>query len=190
MQVGGKRSWRLCMAQTTYWDKAAKDPEVDIKYISDVDTDICLKDLGILKGEVLEIGCGVGRLLKDGDYGVDISANMLEIAFKRKPKCHFSLITDGSIPHVSSFFDTVFTYLVFQHLKPDEVQNYMNEAYRVLKKGGVFKFQFIQGTEREPLSNHYTIGEITQMLAIAGFGKATFKKSKAHFLWTIAEVTK
>lgn len=175
---------------TNYWNTAALHKNVDDLYISDISTELCKKDLGKLSGKVLEIGCGVGRLMEDGYYGIDISKNMLDIAKKRKPQCHFKLCTD-TIPYKDSLFDTVYCYLVIQHLKPDEVQKYFNEVYRVLKLGGWFKFQFIEGTEREPLSNHYTFEDITKFAEEAGFQYGGIvHESFAHDLWTIVSIQK
>lgn len=171
-----------------YWDKAALDPEVDKKYICDVDTELCLQDLGELKGKVLEIGCGVGRLLKDDWFGVDTSLEMIKLAAVRT-KATVALIFNGVLPFEDYSFDNVFTYLLFQHLKPKEVENYVQEAYRVLKKGE-FVFQFIEGKEREPLSNHYSKEEMTSILKNAGFKKIVFKESVAHELWTMCRATK
>lgn len=178
------------MNPTQYWDQVANDPDVDNKYICDIPIEDCLKDIGKLQGKVLEIGSGVGRLLQPGWYGIDLSANMLAIAnIRTGGKCYFKK-TDGDIPYSNEYFDSIFCYLVLQHLKPDEVKRYISEAYRALKTNGIFKFQFIQGTEREPLSNHYTTDEISRWLTEAGFESVTYKPSKAHYLWTIAEVQK
>lgn len=171
-----------------YWDQNALDPDVDIKYISDVSVKLCRKDLGKLNGEVLEIGCGVGRLLKSGWWGIDISQNMLDIANKRKPECGYKHTDGRSIPFEDEKFDVVFCYLVFQHLPKDAVEIYINEAYRVLKPGGKFIFQCILGTEDEPFSKHldpewldYKLGE---------YSSYSLKDSVAHHQWAIYEAIK
>lgn len=173
------------MNTTDYWNKAALDPDVDNKYICDIDTELCLKDLGQMNGDVLEIGCGVGRLMKAGYWGVDISIEMISIANKRKPECGFKHMVNGVIPFDDNEFDHVYSYLVFQHLKPDEVQQYMNEAHRVLRSKGQFQFQYIDGTEREPLSNHYKTSELMDMMTNAGFKSVWYQQSVAHELWWI-----
>lgn len=178
------------MNTVEYWDNAAKDPQVDIKYISDVDTELCLKDLGKLDGNVLEIGCGVGRLMSPGFWGVDVSVNMLEIANKRKPECGFKHTTSGILPFEDKSFDTVYSYLLFQHLKVSEILSYIKESYRVLKTKGVLKFQFIVGDESEPLSNHYQQQRIESILNSCGFDFVSFRSSVAHELWTICEARK
>lgn len=173
------------MTSKEYWDTAALDPQVDDKYICDIDTKLCLRDLGAMTGDVLEIGCGVGRLLKDGYYGIDISENMIRIAKNRKPRSYCTISINGAIPYAKNSFDNVYCYLVFQHLKPYEIQQYIKEAYRVLKVGGKFVFQYIQGTEREPLSNHYTQTEMTAYLQDTGFNTVFSRQSVAHELWSI-----
>ncbi len=103
----------------------------------------------------LEIGCGIGRMTRylaeifEHVHAVDISGEMIQMARKRladlpNVSCHetngidLSLFSDG-------MFDFVFSFIVFQHIPSREViLNYIRESYRVLKKGGVFKFQ-VQG---------------------------------------------
>jgi SAM-dependent methyltransferase len=101
--------------------------------------------------EVLEIGCGVGRLLVPlakrvaVAHGVDISAVMIE-----KSKTYAAdtpnvktVLTDGTFAHLAdASLDFVFSFIVFQHI-PDRtpIRRYVEEAARVLKPGGVFRFQ-------------------------------------------------
>lgn len=174
--------------EKNYWNENALDKEVDSKYIADVPTKLCLQDLGELEGRVLEIGCGVGRLLQDGWYGIDISTNMLQIAKQRQPNAKYLSTTGRTIPFKDNVFDNVYSYLVFQHLEPNAVKSYIDESYRVLKNGGMLTFQFITGTEREPFSNHYSKQEIKRFLA--EWAEVTFKQSKAYKGWTICTAKK
>jgi len=159
-----------------YWNKAAGDPDVDKKYICDVLDDAFLKILGNPKGKVLEIGCGVGRLMKDGYYGIDISHEMIDIAKKRKPNCHFKVNDGRTIPYSDNFFDFVYCVLVFQHIPLDAVLGYVEEVRRVLKTGGMFIFQYIEGNEDEPFSKHH-------YLSPSGFFLKK-KKGLIHPQWT------
>ncbi len=99
----------------------------------------------------LEIGCGVGRLLVPLAArvahvgGVDISDVMIRKARKfcgghrnitaRTTKGDLAGFADGSL-------DLVFSFIVFQHI-PDRtaIRRYVEEAARVLRPGGVFRFQ-------------------------------------------------
>ncbi len=96
----------------------------------------------------LEIGCGPGRLLVPmsrhfGEiHGVDISAEMAALARERLrgiPHASVDVASgDGLGMFSSDYFDFVYSYAVFQHI-PDAgvIRNYIREARRVLKPGGV-----------------------------------------------------
>lgn len=176
------------MEEKDYWDRNALDHEVDVKYISDISTELCLQDLGEMSGEVLEIGCGVGRLLQDGWYGIDTSENMLEIARKRNPKLKLFNGDGRTLPYDDNQFDHVYSYLVFQHIPKDAVAGYIKEAHRVLKKGGRLAFQCILGNEDEPFSKHLDLGFLKENLNI--YSRHSAKQSVAHDSWMIFEATK
>jgi len=98
---------------------------------------------------ILEIGCGAGRLLKPiaenyrWVYGADISEEMIKIAKLRlfDYKNVYLAVTNGkTLPWIDNTFNLVFSYAVFQHVKSyDVVEQNFSEAYRVLKRGGIFK---------------------------------------------------
>jgi SAM-dependent methyltransferase len=101
--------------------------------------------------KVLEIGCGIGRLLRffallfDEVHGIDVSPEM--IAQSKEYLAQFPNVTtccgDGSSlsPFENQTFDFVFSYVVFPHI-PDKdiIRQYIHETKRVLKPGGLFKF--------------------------------------------------
>ena len=101
--------------------------------------------------EVLEIGCGVGRLLVPlalrvaVAYGVDISPVMIAKSKEYAADAGNvkTALTDGSFRHLpDTSLDFVFSFIVFQHI-PERapIRRYVEEAARVLKPGGVFRFQ-------------------------------------------------
>jgi len=130
-----------------FWDRVAHGKNIRHEFIVDKrlkDKDFIKLLKPLLKGYTLEIGCGIGRLSELYDCGIDISRGML----KKAPKGKEYKVCDGrSIPYPDETFSSVFCVLVFQHI-PD-IQSYIDEAYRVLKPGGKFIFQFIQGNSRE-----------------------------------------
>ena len=100
----------------------------------------------------LEIGCGPGRLMRPLSrhfkeiHGVDVSDAMIELARQRLRG------TPNAFPHHSSGsdlklfpgekFDYVYSYAVFQHIPSSEVVfQYLREARRVLKTGGILRCQ-------------------------------------------------
>ncbi len=100
----------------------------------------------------LEIGCGPGRLMRplsrhfDEIHGVDISGEMIRLATERlrgTPNAHAHTSSGADL---SAFgddqFDFVYSYAVFQHIPSREVVfNYLREARRVLKPGGILRCQ-------------------------------------------------
>jgi ubiquinone/menaquinone biosynthesis C-methylase UbiE len=100
----------------------------------------------------LEIGCGIGRLLKPLSgrvgrvIGVDVSPEMVRMAARvlglvpsveviRGDGRSLSGIPDQSI-------DFCYSYVVFQHLPDVEIlKDYFHEVARVVVPGGIFRFQ-------------------------------------------------
>lgn len=104
---------------------------------------------------VLEIGCGAGRVTRAlarlfGEvYGVDISGEMIQqakAALADYPNAHVyqNNGTDLSVlPDLE--MDFAFSSIVFQHIPSrDIIGNYVREVNRILRPGGLFKFQ-VQG---------------------------------------------
>ena len=107
---------------------------------------------------VLEIGCGVGRLLRPlaarvaRVVGVDVSAGMLDRARDYcggLPNVHLEL-TDGSLDFLpDAGFDFVFSHIAFQHLpRKAYAERYFRDAFRVLAPGGIFRVQ-VDGRSRQ-----------------------------------------
>ena len=102
--------------------------------------------------KVLEIGCGVGRILIpmsekfQESVGVDISQEMVSIGkqkTKNNPNCKILLNNGINLSDLSSnYFDFCYSFIVFQHIpKKQIVKNYIKEVARVLKPGSYFRFQ-------------------------------------------------
>ncbi|MGI0056358.1 MAG: class I SAM-dependent methyltransferase [Nitrosarchaeum sp.] len=120
------------------------------------------------KMQVLEIGCGIGRILIPMSkifgkvIGVDISPAMLKICKTKTQKysnivlyenngVELDMIKDNSI-------DFCYSVVVFQHIPEKSIiQNYLKEIKRVLKTGGIFKFQVRGVTSRTPDSSGSTV---------------------------------
>jgi len=97
----------------------------------------------------LEIGCGIGRMTRcfaqefAEVIGVDVSPTMIEQARKSQlPRAHFLAgsgqdlagVADGSV-------DFAFSFIVFQHIpEKNAILRYVEEAGRVLRPGGLFRF--------------------------------------------------
>lgn len=102
---------------------------------------------------ILEIGCGVGRLMRNlsedcGEiHGVDISDEMIRLGHEWLagiPHAHLHVTTESDLrAFASDSFDVVYSYAVMQHL-PGHILfwRYLHEAFRVLKVGGILVAQF------------------------------------------------
>lgn len=114
-------------------------------------------------GRVLDVGCGTGRMarpltkyLKGGSYdGIDIVARSVRWCQKaytpRHPNFHFHFTdiynkaynpagkfqaSEYRFPFEDASFDFVFLTSVFTHMLPPDMENYLSEVTRVLKRGG------------------------------------------------------
>jgi len=96
---------------------------------------------------ILDVGCGTGFMLKLARpyfmelYGVDITPAMLAKAknkFKndRSGKIHLDLSSSEDLKFADRHFDVVSAYGFLHHL--ERIEKTLSEAYRVLKKGGIF----------------------------------------------------
>lgn len=181
-----------------YWDKYAQSPDVDRLYISDVSTEECIRALNLedsYLNNILEVGCGIGRLMdalpdsaliyEANPWGVDISLDMLDEGQKRHGWNHQFIVNDGrTIPFTDGFFEFVYCVLVFQHLPGEAIRSYIKETYRVLQPQGIFRFQYIEGTEQEPFSRHYNPETMRRWLTDEGFEITQQDRALVHKQWS------
>lgn len=177
--IGGPRFWRRLVSRwwrpdarmQREWEQRAQADafgyigrgyaEDDARFWSSGETDVArllLDGLECAPGAaVLEIGCGVGRLLRPlaqrfaTVHGVDIAPGMIArgrelLADRPNVRLH---VTDGSLPMIAAAsLDLVCSFVVFQHIPGKRaIRRYFRESARVLKPGGIFKFQ-VDGRER------------------------------------------
>ncbi|HKD18165.1 MAG TPA: methyltransferase domain-containing protein [Thermoanaerobaculia bacterium] len=151
---------------------------------------------------VLEIGCGIGRLLKPLServaqaIGVDISGEMIRLgreALSDRPNVRLertegdlTAVTDGSV-------DLVYSHIVFQHVPTRAaISRYFAEAARVLKPGGVFRFQLDGRRGRWypfPDTWHgvrYAAGALRREIAAVGFEVVDLTGEGTQYMWVTA----
>ena len=108
------------------------------------------------KMQVLEIGCGIGRILIPMSeifgkvIGIDIAPEMIRIGQEQIANISNCKILESNGSDLSLFsdnyFDFCYSFIVFQHI-PDKkiIENYIREVSRILKPGCFFRFQ-VRGT--------------------------------------------
>jgi SAM-dependent methyltransferase len=99
---------------------------------------------------VLEVGCGMARIGREMAphvrewHGADIAKNMLEFAGQRSaglPNVFLHELSDvGLLQFADGSFDFVYITTVLIHLDKEDVYQYLLEAHRVLKTGGMAFF--------------------------------------------------
>lgn len=160
---------------------------------------------------VLEIGCGIGRLLKPlalerrdlEIYGVDVSSEMIVQGKERLsvyPNIYLSQVNGKDLdPFGNDFFDFIFSYVTFQHIPRPYVYDLFQEVNRVIKKKGIFTFQmqYLENDVREePPSNdfrtirYYTPDMLHTMCCRAGFTVITIQKPHKKGEYLYVTVTK
>ena len=115
-----------------------------------------LRWAGLANGmSVVDLGCGSGRMphvLGKAfaiDYlGVDIVQAFLDYAATKSPTNYrFVLNRSLTFPADDKSADFVTAFSVFTHLLPSESYLYMEDARRVLKRGGKLVFSFLEVAE-------------------------------------------
>jgi SAM-dependent methyltransferase len=176
-----------------FWDNAAKDLDVRYKYIADewapTETFLNLiENNNDSWNNVLEIGCGIGRLLvplaekynECNFYGIDISDEMIKLSPK-KDNIKYQELADN--------LDLVYSMLVFQHIDHQEKIKYIKLAYEKLKVGGILFFQFVVGEENSAYSYQTSRFEIDRILSDVGFKNLIFT-DHMHPEWMFVKATK
>lgn len=166
---------------STYWDKIAETDDfnrVCFGYETEEDFWAFQPDVrtwGLKKDMIfLDVGCGPGRIVKTiaplvkEYYGVDISKGLISKAvahYKDYNNVQF-FVNDGSTLDFfdSCAFDFVLEYLVFIHLRKDQIVGYIKEIYRVLKPGGIFRLRSFP--KKEKYSNGFSFKEMKEIFGI------------------------
>lgn len=138
-----------------YYNELAKDYDNDRfnnSYGNFIDTQerkLLQRILQPVKEDILDLGCGTGRLMEFATHGVDGSTGMLEMAKYKFPGKDLHCSDIALLPFKDNMFNAVFSFHVFMHLEPAKAISIFNEVERVLKPGGLFIFDFPSAKRRE-----------------------------------------
>ncbi len=197
-----------------YIDTASRTEEA-FRVRAAADAERILADVGGPLGpesSVLEIGCGVGRLLEEMAgrfrevWGVDVSGEMIRQARQRLAHRPHVRVLENSGADLAGLpgghFDLCYSFIVFQHV-PDRrvVVDYLREAYRVLKPRGLLKVQVGGVFASNPFRHYYaqratdtwegvrfTMSEIVGAVEDVGFRvlSAYHADETQLYLWVVA----
>lgn len=93
---------------------------------------------------IVDVGFGDGYLLKrlsekfTDIHGVDISESNIEVTKKDVPQAIFHLSGNNKLPFNDSSVDVLITSEVLEHMTDLELEETRMEAFRVLKRGGLW----------------------------------------------------
>lgn len=143
MTYKGKKINKICASAEGY-DLWACNYDKTLSFLDRLEGNALNMILKCVEGKkVLDLGCGTGRGIKHlydfkaaEVYGVDVSKKMLEIAKKKFKNAHFLLADSEKLPFEDESFDVITGLFLIVHL--GDLKKTFDEAYRVLKKSGIF----------------------------------------------------
>jgi ubiquinone/menaquinone biosynthesis C-methylase UbiE len=95
---------------------------------------------------ILDIGCGNGRLYKDiGNRfkenitytGIDPSKNLIKLAKENNPDTNFEIYDGKNINYEDCYFDQIISIAVMHHIPKNKIIGWLTEAGRVAKKNSI-----------------------------------------------------
>ena len=159
------------------------------------------------KMRILEIGCGIGRLLIPMSeifgqvMGVDISSEMIHKGKKHLENIQNCQIFENNGIDLSEFsdnyFDFCFSFIVFQHIPEKKiVEKYISEVSRVLKPNCLFRFQ-VRGTITSKPNQittwdgvQFTSDEIHKIAQVNNFEIIEDGNDKDEYYWLTFQLKK
>lgn len=149
-------------------------------------------------GNILDIGCGAGRLLQKIHavthapakfYGLDISEKLCEISRRNNPYTEVTRGDAEALPYKDDTFDIVFMTEALEHLL--DYDKALSEVRRVLKPRGVFivtvpnrdwaRYDFydkLRNKKLQPIDDHYfRVNEIRNYLRNNSFRIVKYRGS-------------
>lgn len=169
------------------WDKYIRDPNhyVNIengysRFLDFLNDEILSVKDGSLKN-ALDSGSGTGviaNVLRKKGYnvkGIDISPQMLAYSYKKDKNIQYILSNNLDIPYPDNSFDLVCSRgVLISHVGKKYVNLFLEEHSRVLKKGGLFMFDFItkfnkSETKKKRNKAYLSFGKMSDLLESNGF---------------------
>ena len=145
---------------------------------------------------VLDIGCGQGILAEwfpnDSYVGIDTDSESLGFARRRFHKNTFIRQDATGLSFQNETFDLVISIGILHHLSNEQVKHHLQEAFRVLKRGGaIIVFDSVKPEKGDYFRlwmSRYERGtylrtpeELDQCLVRCGFSDSKFRSFKTWY---------
>lgn len=192
------------LTENQYWLDVTKDADYKAKYFDDPSistaetVDAIVKSFPENPKSITEIGCGYGRLTVEVKKrypdafvsGTDINPEILKEAEafsgwredkENTTKYPFYYCRDNLLG--IGLQDAIYAVTVFQHLPNEKKLEYIRQAARALKKGGVLRIQYIDGV-RDNFVDHWVLGETMKLwFEECGLSEVQIEKGLVHEQW-------
>lgn len=146
-----------------------------------------------LRGEILEVGCGIGNfttfLTKYGKiYAIDIQENYLTYTAKligKKGKVGYGDIEKGNYFFNGQQFDSIVCLNVLEHIKDDRLA--LNNLFKLLKKTGTLillvpSHQYLYGEIDKFISHYRRYDKLDLVYRLEKIGFKIITSKKLNFL--------
>jgi cyclopropane fatty-acyl-phospholipid synthase-like methyltransferase len=166
-----------------YWNTQTTDPNMASERLQDALLDFIPEK----KGRILDVACGMGastrRLLNhypaDNVWAINISEKQIESTRRNAPGCHASVMNAVEMNFEDDFFENIQCIEAAFHFETR--RKFLEDAYRILKRGGRLVLSDILYTSAERLQqytilpsaeNHLaSVEEYRALLAAVGFSE-------------------
>jgi len=151
-RVSNRLSGGLALPRPRYITAVAGTPNVEHYLESGRDSLAAIHDMlarngvdPLAAGDVLDFGCGSGRVLRHWPRtpgirltGSDYNPALIAWCRRNYRGIRFTVNTlDGPLPHADASFDFSYAWSVFTHLSEDLGDHWIRELHRVLRPGGL-----------------------------------------------------
>lgn len=147
------------------WNNIAsiyQDKFMDLNLYNDSYDYIC-NSVTKQRSKLLEIGCGPGNISKyllskkpDLDiFGIDIAANMIELAKVNNPTATFKVMDSRQIINLHTKYDGIICGFCLPYLSPIESNELISNCYDLLNENGLIYLSFVEG---DPDKSDFKVG--------------------------------
>lgn len=144
-------------------------------------------------GSILDVGCGIGRLTEPISgyfqtvtvFGTDINPEFILYAIEKSNNVNNPTYILADNLSVFMNLYVVFSVLVFQHISNEAKKEYIKQVGMALRKGGMFLFQYVEGTYSGRAMYDAEIIDIQKWCAQAGLKiiSTTFDRLAPRWTW-------